>query len=188
MSTIERQQGELRPRTPRADRMPKTPAAELAAPHRDPATGRWKQGNPGSRIRQLAALGRAEAQSLLRLAPDSVAPWLRSHLQSAQQHVQELVNAMGPRPPAELVALAGDEGKARLMANAALTEGSREGTDAKTAREWREEAMKWFREARQSALVRKGLARDMPPRDAPNSLLAAIEAAGDEAERQGAAQ
>lgn len=176
MTTIERSHGKPRPRTPRADRIPRSAAAVLAAPHRDPATGRWKSGNPGARLRQVAALGRAEAESLLRLPVDDVAPWLRPHLQDAQRHAQQLVDSLQVAS-AELVALAGDEAKARLLAAACFTEGARVGCDPETAAAWRKEAREWLREARQSALTRKGLARDTP-KPAHNPLLAAIEAAG----------
>jgi hypothetical protein len=164
--SIERQQGKVRVRPARADRTPRTAAAALAAPYRDPQTGRWGPGNPGARLRQAAALGKAEAESLLRLPLESVAPWLRSHLQAAQAHAQQLVDAL-PVKSAELVALAGDEAKARLLANACMTEGSRVDCNAETSAAWREEARAWLREARQCALTRKGLARDIPtpPRD-----------------------
>ncbi|HEY0464996.1 MAG TPA: hypothetical protein VGC79_12335 [Polyangiaceae bacterium] len=49
-------------------------AAELAAPFRDPKTGHFTAGNPGGRLRQVAALDKLEAQSLLRLSADVVAP------------------------------------------------------------------------------------------------------------------
>lgn len=161
MSGIETQQGKLRPRVPRKDRLPRSQAAELAAPYRDPHTGRFGAGNPGGRLRQVAALGRAEAESLLRLPLESVAPWLRGHLQAAQQHAQALVDAL-PAASAELVALCGDEAKARLLANAALTEGARDGISTDDARAWREEARAWLKEARQTVLTRKGVARDTP--------------------------
>lgn len=154
-------------------------AAALAAPHRDPSSGRFCPGNPGGRLRQVAALGREQAESLLRLAIDDVAPWLRPHLQAAQQHAQQLVDALAVTSP-ELVALCGDEAKARLLAAACLTEGSRVDCPRETSAEWREEARAWLREARQIALTRRGLARDTP-KPAHNPLLAAIEAAGAEA-------
>jgi len=157
--TLETSHGKVRPRPARVDRLPRSPAAELAAPYRDPRTGRFGAGNPGGRLRQVAALGRAEAESLLRLPLESVAPWLRAHLQAAQQHAQALVDAL-PVASAELVALCGDEAKARLLANAALTEGARSGCSVDDARAWREEARAWLREARQSAITRKGLAKD----------------------------
>lgn len=158
---IEQQQGKLRPRPARADRLPRTPAAVAAAPHRDPKTGRWTPGNPGARLRQVVALGREVAGSLLRLEPDAVAPWLRPHLVAAQEHAQRLVDAL-PVKADELVALCGDEAKARLLGSAALAEGCRAGIDAETARAWREEARAWLKEARQCALTRKGLGRDLP--------------------------
>lgn len=164
LQTVETSHGRLYPRTPRKDRLPKTPAAEAAAPHKDPATGRWLPGNPGSRLRQLAAIGRQEAESLLRLPVETVAPWLRAHLERAQRHAQELVDAL-PAHTAELVALCGDEAKARLMAAAALTEGAREDCPPPVAREWREEARAWMREVRQIVLTRKGLMRDVEPAD-----------------------
>lgn len=155
--------GKVRPRTPRADRYrPTTPAAELAAPYRDPTTGRFGAGNPGGRLRQAAALGKLEAESLLRLPVTAVAPWLRPHLADAQAFVQGLVDAL-PAKTGELVALCGDEAKARLFASAALSEGSREGIDPETAAAWRKEAREWMREARQTVLTRKAIARDTPP-------------------------
>jgi hypothetical protein len=159
--------------------MPRSAAAELAAPYRDPKTGRFGAGNPGARLRQVAALGRAEAESLLRLPVDEVAPWLRSHLETAQRHAQQLVDSLAVPTP-ELVALCGDEAKCRLLAAACLTEGSRVGCDPKSAAAWREESRAWLREARQCVLTRKGVARDTP-KAAHNPLLAAIEAAGSEA-------
>lgn len=153
--------GKLRVRPLRADRMPKSAAAEAAAPYRDPRTGRFTAGNPGGRLRQLGALARVEAESLLRLLPADVAPWLRGHLADAQAHVQRLIDAL-PNPTDELVALCGDEAKARMLAAAALTEGSREGCDPATARAWREEARSWMREVRQVVLTRMAVARETP--------------------------
>lgn len=163
--TVETSQGKPRPRPTRPDRAPSGALADLAGPVRDPQTGRWTPGNPGARLRMIAALGRAEAESLLRLDPASVAPWLRPHLADAQAHAQALVDAL-PVHSAELVALCGDEAKARLMAAAALTEGAREGTDSKEAAAWREEARGWMREARQVVLTRNAIARQtIPTRD-----------------------
>lgn len=162
MTTAEMSHGKRRPRPLRVGRVkPTSASAALAAPFKDPATGRFTAGNPGGRLRQLAALGKLEAESLLRLSPDSVAPWLRPHLSGAQSFVQQLVDNL-PARTAELVALAGDEGKARLMAAAALTEGSRDGVDPKAAREWRDEARHWMREARQVVLTRKAIERETP--------------------------
>lgn len=179
MTMIENSHGKARPRTPRTDRLPRTAAAALAAPYRDPRTGRFGPGNPGARLRQVAALGRAEAESLLRLPADSVAPWLRPHLPDAQRHAQQLIDGLAVATP-ELVALCGDEAKARLLAAACLTEGARLDCDAETAAAWREESRAWMREARQSVLTRRGIAKETP-RPAHNPLLAAIEAAGSEA-------
>lgn len=170
--SVEISQGKPRPRPLRKDRMPKSAAAELAAPFRDPKTGYFTAGNPGGRLRQVAALGKLEAESLLRLASDAVASFLRPHLSQAQDHAQALVNAL-PVASAELVALCGDEAKARLMASACLTEGAREECTPAEARAWREEARSWLREARQIVLTRKALARDIPP--APSDGLAALE-------------
>lgn len=159
--SIEVSQGKPRPRGTRPDRSPATPVADLAAPVRNPQTGRWSPGNPGARLRMIAALGKAEAESLLRLDPASVAPWLRPHVTEAQEHAQALVDALHVHT-AELVALCGDEAKARLMAAAALSEGAREGTDPKTAAAWREESRAWMREARQIVLTRNAIARQTP--------------------------
>ena len=162
MSTVETSHDKPRPRPMRPDRAPSAPLADLAAPVRDPQTGRWLPQNPGGRLRMIAALGKAEAESLLRLEASAVAPWLRPHLSAAQAHAQGLVDALVV-PTAELVALCGDEAKARLMAAAALSEGAREGTDAKTAAAWREEARAWMREARQTVLTRSAIARQTRP-------------------------
>jgi hypothetical protein len=162
--------GKVRPRTPRPDRYnPTTPAAEAAAPFRDPSNGRFGAGNPGGRLRQIAALGKLEAESLLRLKPDAVAPFLRGHLADAQRYVQGLVDTL-PAQTSELLALCGDEAKARLLGNAALSEGSREGVDAETAAAWRKEAREWMREARQTVLTRKAVAKDTTAGNAESGL------------------
>lgn len=161
---IEISHGKPRPRALRHDRQPKTPAAVAAAPFRDPKTGHFGAGNPGGRLRQLAAIGKAEAASLLRLPVESVAPWLRGHLRDAQEHAQRLVDAL-PLVTDELVALCGDEAKARLMSAAALTEGAREGCTVELAFQWRKEAREWMREARQIVLTRKAVARETPPQE-----------------------
>jgi len=166
--SIEISHGKPRPRGLRHDRAPKTPAAVAAAPYRDPKTGHFGSGNPGGRLRQLAALGRAEAESLLRLPVESVAPWLRSHLADAQEHAQRLVDAL-PIVTDELVALCGDEAKARLMAGAALTEGARESCSSELAFEWRNEARAWMREARQVVLCRRAVIRDTSPAEGPKA-------------------
>lgn len=161
-ATTDKSHGKVRPRALRLDRYrPNTPATEAAAPYRDPSNGRFGAGNPGGRLRQMAALGKLEAESLLRLKPDAVAPWLRGHLGDAQRYVQGLVDGL-PAKTSELLALCGDEAKARLLGNAALTEGSRDGVDAETAAAWRKEAREWMREARQTVLTRKAIARDTP--------------------------
>lgn len=160
--TVETSQGKPRPRPFRKDRAPRTSAAALAAPFRDHATGRFTAGNPGGRLRAVAALGRLEAESLLRLAADSVAPFLRPHLSQAQRYAQELVDAL-PGHTADLVALCGDEAKARLMASACMTEGARQECTPPEARAWREEARAWMREVRQVVLTRKALSRDIDP-------------------------
>lgn len=157
----ETSQSKLRPRGLRKDRLPKSPAAEAAAPFKDPQNGRFTAGNPGGRLRQLAALARVTAGSLLKLESPEVAPWLRPHLLDAQRHVQALIDAL-PAATDELVALCADEARARLMISACTTEGAREQCDAKTAREWREEARLWMREARQIVLTRKAIAKDTP--------------------------
>ena len=81
-------------RWPRKDRLPKSPGAEAAAPFKvrrmvgsPPATQR-------GRLRQLAALARVTAGSLLKLESPEVAPWLRPHLLDAQRHVQALIDAL----------------------------------------------------------------------------------------------
>ncbi len=185
LQTLETSHGKLRPRRPRNDRTsgPKTPSAAAAAPYQDPATGRFTAGNPGGRLRQLAKVGRMEAESLLRLPVMSVAPWLRPHLHAAQHHAQALVDSL-PSLSAELVELAGDEAKARLMASAALTEGAREDCPPDVAKEWRAEARAWFREVRQTVLTRRGVARDVPFRAVSSSITAAIEASADRAALQ----
>lgn len=160
-AVVEVSHGKPRVRAERADR-PRASLPELAAPVRDPHTGRFTSGNPGGRLRQLAALGKAEAASLLRLPVDAVAPWLRSSLSEAQQLVQELIDAL-PAQKADLVALCADEARARMMASAALSEGAREDCPPDVARAWREEARAWMRESRQVALTRKALARDVQP-------------------------
>jgi hypothetical protein len=156
--------GRPRPRPGRRDRQKPSPdVAALAAPHQDPKTGRWLAGNPGARLRQLKRLADVEAASLLALRSDDVAPWLRPHLSRAQDHVQSLVDGLGEmqRDDAELVSMCGDEGKARLMLNAALTEGARVGCSAAEARRWREEARAWLREVRQVVLTRKAVQREV---------------------------
>ncbi len=170
-ATTDKSHGKVRPRALRLDRYkPTTAAAEAAAPFRNPANGRFGAGNPGGRLRQIAALGKLEAESLLRLKPDAVAPWLRAHLADAQRYVQGLVDAL-PAKTSELLALCGDEAKARLLANAALSEGSREGVDAETSTAWRKESREWMREARQTVLTRKAIARDTTPDKPAESSL-----------------
>lgn len=159
MST-EFSKGKRRVRPLRAGRPPSPAVAALAAPHRDPRTGQWRSGNPGGRLRQLKALEVTEAESLLALPIDQVAPWLRPHLGEAQEHVQELVDALGTSPPAELVALCADEARARLFARACATEGARLGCSPAEARAWREEARAWLRESRQIVLTRKAVERE----------------------------
>jgi hypothetical protein len=175
--TVERSKGKPRPRPVRTDRKPRTKAAELAAPFKDPRTGQFTAGNPGGRLRQVAALGKQEAESLLKLAPEAVAPFLRPHLAAAQDHAQELVDGL-PAATAELVALAGDEAKARLMTSACLTEGARAECTPPEARAWREEARSWMREVRQVVLTRKAVARELGelPPDPEAFTRAAIEA------------
>lgn len=172
---VETSQGKPRPRPLRKDRMPKTPASAAAAPYRDPKTGKFGAGNPGGRLRQLAALARFEAESLLALAPDAVAPWLRPHLGKAQNHVQALVDAL-PAQTAELVALCALEAKSLLLANAAVTEGARTDTPPAVAKAWREEARAWMRELRQFALTRKAIARDVEPPDPAEQAMAQAKA------------
>ena len=168
-ATTDKSHGKVRPRVLRLDRYkPSTPASEAAAPYRDPSNGRFGAGNPGGRLRQIAALGKLEAESLLRLKPDAVAPWLRGQLADAQRYVQGLVDSL-PVKTSELLALCGDEAKARLLANAALSEGSREGVGSETAAAWRKESREWMREARQTVLTRKAIARDTLPEAAENA-------------------
>ena len=177
MKLTEMQQGKKRPRSMRKDRPPTSPAAVLAAPYRDPVTGRFGAGNPGGRLRQVAVLAQVEARSLLRLPADSVAPWLRPHLADSQRHVQALVDAL-PVATDELVALCGDEGRARLFASACASEGSRQG-DTEAAREWRKESREWAREARQVVLTRRAVIRDTGAPNTKNSVIDAIHAAGE---------
>ncbi len=161
--SVERSHGKPRPRGPRTDRRRASPTTSLAAqagPVQDPKTGRFVPGNPGGRLRQARAIARAEAESLLRLAPEAVAPWLRGHLHAAQVHAQELVDSLGDRPDVELVALAGDVAKARLMAAACLTEGGKGACTPDEARAWRDEAKAWAREVRQSVLVFRAAKRE----------------------------
>jgi hypothetical protein len=159
---VEVQQGKPRVRIPnRKDRLPKTPAAELAAPYRDPRNGRFGAGNPGGRLRQVAALARVTAESLLRLETAQVAPFLRGHLGDAQRHAQALVDVL-PATTDELVALCADEARARLMANACVTEGSKAECTADEARAWREEARAWLREVRQIVMTRRAVAKETP--------------------------
>jgi hypothetical protein len=174
-ATTDVSHGKRRPRALRPDRMPKRPAAELAAPYRDPATGQFGPGNPGGRLRQLAAIAKAEAEGLLSLPMASVAPWLRPHLLAAQTHAQRLVDALLV-PTDELVALCGDEAKARMLSNAALTEGAREDCPPDIAFAWRKEAREWMREARQVVLTRKAVARETPPDAATVNLDFAAQA------------
>jgi hypothetical protein len=164
--TVEMQQGKRRPRVPRKDRTPTSPAAALAAPFKDPSNGQFTAGNPGGRMRQVAALAKVTAASLLRLPADSVAPWLRPHLIAAQDHTQALVDGL-PVATDEVVGLCGDEGRARLFASACAAEGARADTDAETSRAWRQESREWAREVRQTLLTRKAVIRDTPiPRSA----------------------
>jgi len=152
--------GRRRPRASiRRDRMPKSPAAELAAPYRDPSNGRFGAGNPGGRLRQVAALARVTAESLLRLESADVAPWLRGALLDGQKHVQGLIDAL-PVATEELTAIAADLARARLLAAACLSQGCREDTDPDAASKWRDESMKWTREARSLALTLRALSRD----------------------------
>jgi hypothetical protein len=161
---VEMQKGKVRPRALRADRPPKSPAAVLAAPFRDPQTGHFTAGNPGGRLRQVAALARFEAESLLALTTEAVAPFLRPHLAKAQSHVQELIDAL-PAKSAELVALCALEAKCILLANACVTEGARAGLTADEAKAWRGESREWMREFRQFVLTRKAIARDTHAED-----------------------
>lgn len=162
MTGVEISHGKPRTRPLRKDRMPKTAAAALAAPYRDPKTGRFGAGNPGGRLRQVAALARVTADSLLRLAVPDVAPWLRGHLQDAQRHAQALIDTL-PSATDELVGLCADEARARLMATACLTEGARSECTPAQAREWREEARSWMREVRQIVLTRRAVVKDAQP-------------------------
>ena len=168
---LETSHGKKRPRPLRRDRMPSTAAAELAAPYRDPSTGRFGAGNPGGRLRQVAALAKVEAASLLRLPAEHVAPFLRPHLGDAQRHVQALVDAL-PVPTDELIALCGDEARARLMAAACAAEGARETCTPDEARAWRQEAREWSREVRQTLLTRKAIERDTKPASQLTGLAA----------------
>ncbi|MEO7033102.1 MAG: hypothetical protein ABI548_04625 [Polyangiaceae bacterium] len=156
--------------------MPSRAASELAAPYRDPGTGRFGAGNPGGRLRQVAALGKLEAASLLRLPADSVTPFLRPHLVDAQRYVQALVEGL-PAATDELIALCGDEARARLLAAACAAEGARQGCDPEAARAWRQESREWAREVRQTLLTRKAIVRDTPK---PADSLDAHEAAARE--------
>jgi len=171
-ATTDTSHGKRRPRALRLDRhKPNPDVAALAAPFKDPTTGQFTAGNPGGRLRQLAALARVTAESLLRLEPAQVAPWLRTHLIEAQAHCQRLVDAL-PAKTDELLSLCGDEARAGMFAVACLTEGARDGIDAETARAWREEGRAWMREARQTVLTRKAIARDTPA-DTGETLTAA---------------
>jgi len=166
---VEVSHGVPRPRPARLDKPPTTDLAALAGPVRDPENGQFVPGNPGGRLRQFKALAKAESESLLRLRPDEVIPWLRGHLQDAQEHAQRLMDAL-PTLDEELVGLCADEARARLMARAAMAEGCRDGTPLETAREWRKESREWSREARQVFLTRKAALRDLaeqPPTDDP---------------------
>lgn len=156
----ERSHGRVRPRSSiRRDRPPKSPTAVAAAPVNDPVTGRFLPDNPGARLRQMAALARATAESLLRLPVDSVASWLRPHLRAAQAHAQRLCDAL-PSQSEELLGLVGDLARARLMATAAITEGAREDCDPATAAEWRSEARAWLKESRALTLTLRAIAKD----------------------------
>lgn len=157
-------QGKVRPRAVRLDRLPKTAAAELAAPFRDPRTGHFTAGNPGGRLRQVAALGKLEAESIFALSVDDVAPWLRGDLAKAQRHVQGLIDAL-PAQTDELVALCALEARCLLLANACVTQGARADVTPVEAREFREEARTWMRELRQFALTRKAIAQATPAAD-----------------------
>lgn len=159
---IEQSHGKPCVRPLRADRAPRTVTAEMAAPFKDPSTGRFTAGNPGGRLRQAALIERLEAESLLRLPVASVAAWLKPHLQAAQAYAQGLVDSL-PARTSELVALCGDEAKARLLANAALTEGAREGLSHAQAQAWREESRAWMREVRQVVLTRKAIEHRTKP-------------------------
>lgn len=98
-----------------------------------------------------------------------MASWLRAHLIAAQAHAQALVDSL-PAATEELVGLCADEARARLMASACMTEGSREDCPPKVAREWREEARAWAREVRQTVLTRKAVARETPAEDFASDL------------------
>lgn len=163
-SLVETSHGKRRPRPLRAGRPPSPAVSALAAPFRDPVTGYFTGGNPGGKLKQLAALARVTAESLLRLEPAHVAPWLRPHLSEAQAHCQRLVDAL-PAKTDELLSLCGDEARAGMFSVACLSEGAREGCTPDEAREWRKEGREWMREARQVVLTRKALARDIQPAD-----------------------
>ena len=120
-ATTEVSHGKRRPRALRVGRVkPTSPAAALAAPFQDPVTKQFLPGNPGGKLKQAAALANVEAESLLRLPVDSVAPWLRGHLARAQGHVQKLVESL-PAQTEELVGLCGDEAKARDTKGSAIS-------------------------------------------------------------------
>ena len=144
----ETSKGRRRPRLPIRPGRPPSPASAVgAAPVNDPVTGHFLPQNPGARLRQIAAIGRATAESLLRLPVDSVAPWLRPHLSAAQDHAQRLVDAL-PAQTEELIGLVGDLARCRLLAAACVTEGAREECTPDEGREWRDESRQWMKEAR----------------------------------------
>ncbi|HEU4544637.1 MAG TPA: hypothetical protein VFR23_26155 [Jiangellaceae bacterium] len=167
---VETQKGKLRPRAIRPDRPPSPAVSALAAPFKDPATGRFMAGNPGGRLRQLRALARVTAESLLRLEPDHVAPWLRPHLSEAQAHCQRLVDAL-PAKTDELLSLCGDEARAGMFSVACLSQGASDDCSPAEARAWRDEGRAWMREARQVVLTRKAIARDVPVDDGGEAAL-----------------
>ncbi len=170
---VETSHGKRRPRGIRPDRhRPSPTVAALAAPFQDPITKRFTAGNPGGKLKRLKALEVATAESLLRLDADKVAPWLRPHLDDAQEHAQGLISGLRVASD-ELVALCADEARARLFASACSTEGARLDCPAEDAREWRKEAREWIREARQVALTRKALERETQPEADPSDGFAA---------------
>jgi hypothetical protein len=133
----------------RTDELPDVDPAALAAPDRDPETGRFTPGNAASRLRTL----KRQAKALPWLDEARCEPWLAPYVVAAKEHAADLLADL-PRDAGPLLAPIAEElAGARVVYRALLAKGL-EG-DAKAL----ESARGWLREVRQHALALEGLAR-----------------------------
>ena len=170
MARIETQQGKRRVRQPAAG----DGTAVLAAPLRDPSTGRFQPGNDFSRLRTLKA---AYDVGFVGLNPDKVSPWLRPFVELARRDASRLIEEVGAEGSPSLTGLAEATANAQAFARGLLAAGAEGDAEAMEA------ARHWLREYRQLLLALRAEARtplraqDLPAVDAHAIVARGIRAA-----------